>query len=260
MLKDNSQIISWGKFLIGWPLSIISIAFITKLIIDKSSGLNLNFSEINIFYLLTGVFFFLIYYIFRSFLWRQTLKEKGYKINFRDNTYSFTFSELKRYAPGNIWSFLSRAHQFSRLGVDRNTLGISTLADVQQVIIGCGLITLIAIPWFLDSSNEFKLKLVSLFPLLIAAIAIFFIVTGFIYQRKFKHNTSQSIVLHSSILSTDFILPGFSANSKIKLILISAVTYFIFGVGNFFVLLSVYNIGFNEFLNLSSFFTFYSFS
>ena len=38
--------------------------------------------------------------------------------------------------------------------------------------------------------------------------------------------------------------------------MISAVTYFIFGVGNFFVLLSVYNIGFNEFLNLSSFFTF----
>lgn len=248
--------ISWGKFLIGWPLSFISIAFIIKLIIDKSSQLNLDFSKINIFYLLLGIFLFFVYYIFRSLLWQKTLKEKGHKIPFRENTYRFAFSEIKRYVPGNIWSFLSRGVLFNEAGVDKKTLGISLIADVQQVIIGCGLVSLLAIPWLLSSPNELKIKLVSLLPVSIIAIIIFFITTSFIYTRKYLKSDSNGIALHSNILLANLLLPGFSLNSKIKLIILSIFTYFIFGVGNFFALLSIYNIGFNEFLNLSSFFTF----
>lgn len=235
------------KFFLGWPLSFISIAFIVKLIIDKSSQMNLDFSKINIFYFLLGIFLFFVYYIFRSFLWQKTLKEKGYKISFKENTYRFAFSEIKRYVPGNIWSFLSRGVLFNEVGVDKKTLGISLIADIQQVIIGCGLVSLLAIPWLLNSPNELKIKLISLLPVSIIAVAIFFIVTGYIYTRKYSNSDSKGM---------DLLLPGFSLESKIKLIILSAFTYFIFGAGNFFALLSIYNVGFNEFLNLSSFFTF----
>lgn len=252
----NKSLLSWLKFFLGWPLSFISIALIVKLIINKSSQLNLDFSKINIFYLLSGIFLFFIYYVFRSFLWQQTLREKGHNIPFRENTYRFAFSEIKRYVPGNIWSFLSRGVLFAETGVDKKTLGISLLADVQQVIIGCGFVSLIAIPWLLNSPNELKIKLVSLLPVSIIAIVIFFIATSFIYTRKYLKPDSKSIVLHSNILWTNLFLPGFSLNSKVKLIILSIFTYFIFGVGNFFALLSIYNIGFGGFLNLSSFFTF----
>lgn len=244
---------SWAKFFIGWPLSFISIAFIIKLVIDKSSQLNLDFSKINIFYLLLGIFLFFVYYIFRSLLWQMTLKEKGHKIPFKENMYRFAFSEIKRYAPGNIWSFLSRGVLFNEAGVDKKTLGISLIADVQLVIIGCGIISLLSIPWLLKSS-ELQSQLFGLLPVSAIAIAIFFIVTSIIYTKKY--DSSKSMLLHSSRFWKNFFLPGFGLNSKVKLIVLSTFTYFIFGVGNFFTLLSIYNIGFNEFLNLSSFFTF----
>ncbi len=183
----------------------------------------------------------------RSFLWQQTLKEKGYKINFRDNTYSFAFSELKRYVPGNIWSFLSRGSQFHELGVDKKTVGISLLADIQLVIIGCGIISLFSIPWLLDSPIELKTKLSSLLPVSIAVAVIFFIITSLIYTKKYKDKNA---------LWANFLLPGFQPKSKIKLPIISVFTYFIFGTGNYFAFLSIFNNNFQDFLILSSFFVF----
>lgn len=253
---DRSQILSWAKFFIGWPLSFISIFFIIKLIADKGSQLSIKLENINFYYLTLSIFVFFVYYLLRSFLWQQILKEKGYKIPFKENIYRFVFSEIKRYTPGNIWSFLSRAHQFSALGVDKKTIGISILADIQLVIIGCGTVSLFSILWILDSPIELKLKLASLLPLSVVAIVIFFISTAFIYTKKYVKADTKSMLLHSSILWTNLLLPGFKLNSKVKLIILSIFTYFIFGVGNFFALLSIYNIGFNEFLSLSSFLTF----
>lgn len=254
MELNKSQIISWLKFLIGWPLSLISIIFIIKLIIDKSSELNLDFSKINIFYLLFGIFLFFVYYLLRSFLWQQTLKEKGQKIPFRENTYRFAFSEIKRYVPGNIWSFLSRGVLFAEIGVNKRTLGISLLADIQQVIIGCGVVSLLAIPWLLNSPDEFKIKLVSLFPVSIIAIAIFFITTGLIYTKKY--DSSKSMLLHSSRLWTNFFLPGFDLKSKLKLSFVSVLTYFVFGIANYLVFASIFPTNTIGFLTLSSFFVF----
>lgn len=244
---EKSQILSWVKFLIGWPLSLVSIAFIVKFIIDKSSKSNINFEGINFFYLFLGVAFFFIYFLMRSFLWQFELKEKGYKINFKENTYRFTFSEIKRYVPGNIWSFLSRGVQFSQIGVDKKTVGISILADIQLVIIGCGIISLLAIPWLLDSPIELRTKLASLLPISAFAVVIFFIVTGIIYAK--------STVLHSTRPISNFLLPGFEFNSKIKLSALSVITYFIFGIGNYFAFISIYQT-INNPLVISSFFVF----
>lgn len=247
MLKNKSALILWGKFLIGWPLSFVSLAFIVKLIIDKGSELNINVGNINFFYLFLGIGTFFIYFLMRSFLWQLELREKGYKINFRENTYRFSFSELKRYTPGNIWSFLSRASQFRQLGVDKKTVGISILADIQLVIIGCGIVSLLSIPWLLDSPSELRIKLLSLLPISLIAIVIFFIVTGFIY--------SKSIVLHSARPISNFLLPGFEFNSKIKLSALSVFTYAIFGFANYFTFISIYQTNENP-LIISSFFVF----
>ncbi len=255
MRVDKTQLLSWAKFLIGWPLSAVSIIFIIKLIIDKSNELNISFEKINLTYLFLSVALFFIYYLLRSFLWQTELREKGFKIPFKKNTYAFTFSELKRYAPGNIWSFLSRGYQFSKLGVDKKTIGISILADIQLVIIGCGIISLFSVPWLIDSSSELQTKLATLLPASLLAIIIFFVVTSFIYTKKYLKTNSKSILLHSSGFWTNFLLPGFTFNSKIKLSVLAIITYFIFGIGNYFAFISIYQTIGNP-LIISSFFVF----
>lgn len=256
MQGSKSQILSWLKFLIGWPLSFISLAFIVKLIIDKSTEINISLSDVNLFYLFLGIGVFFIYFLMRSFLWQLELLEKGYKINFRENTYRFSFSELKRYTPGNIWSFLSRASQFSELRVDKKTIGISILADIQLVIIGCAVISLFSIPWLLNSPIELRAKLMSLLPISAVAISFFFIVTGLIYSKKYRDKNAESTVLHSAGVLANFLLPGFTFNSKFKLSAISILTYFIYGAGSYFVFISIFPLGLSNFLTLGSFFVF----
>lgn len=247
MQDSRSQILSWVKFLIGWPLSTVSILFIVKLVIDKSSQISLKITQINLYYLFLGIFFFFVYYLMRNFLWWQMLKDKNYKINFRENTYRFSFSEIKRYTPGNVWSFLSRASLFNEIGVDKKTVGICLLADIQLVIIGCGIVSLGAIPWLLDSPDALKVKLVSLIPISIIAAIIFFIATGLVYKKRYEKNGS---------LASALILPGFKFNNKIKLSFVSLVTYFIFGIGNYFVFSAIFNGGFTNILAFVSFFVF----
>lgn len=252
MLKDNSQILSWLKFLIGWPLSFISIFFILKLIFDKSGELEISPSEINFTYLILGVLTFLVFFLMWSFRWWLEIRERGYQLNFRESTYRFSFSQLKRYTPGNIWAFLSLGEQFVRLGVDRRTIAISILGDIQLVVIGCGIVSILSIPWLLKS-GELQSKLLGLLPVSIIAIMIFFIATGIFYAKRY--NTSSLRRAKVFIISNIF-LPGFKLDSKIKLSAVSVLTYFIFGIANYLVFASIFPTNILSFLTLSSFFVF----
>lgn len=242
----TNSLMSWAKFFIGWPLSFISIIFIVKLIFDKSEGLKISASEINFTYLILGVLTFLVFFLMWSFRWWLEIRERGYSLNFRENTYRFSFSQLKRYTPGNIWSFLSLGEQFARLNVDRKTIAISILGDIQLVVIGCTVASLFALPW-LTTGGAFQTKISSLLPISLLAISICFFITGLIYRRKYGGKES---------VFNSFFLPGFNLKSKLKLCLVSVLTYFVFGIANYLVFASVFPTNTISFLTLSSFFVF----
>ena len=244
---NKSNILSWVKFFVGWPLSILSILFIVKYVYDQNSSLNLSFSDINPIFLVLGIFLFFAYFLLRSYLWQTLLKEKNYKIPFGENTYRFAFSELKRFTPGNIWSFLSRASLFNELGVDKKTIGVSTIADIQLVIIGCGIISVFAIPLILNPSDQLRINLQTLLPISVFLIVLYFLIIGAIYKKRFDKNAS----FFSSIW-----LPSFKINSKLKVGLISVFTYFMFGIWNYFILISIYPLVEANLLVISSFFVF----
>lgn len=242
----NNKLFSWGKFLIGWPLSIVSIFFVIKLIADQKSKLNINISDVNPYVVIIGVFLFFVYFLMRSVLWRRSLELKGNKINFLDNTYRFSLSEVKRYTPGNIWSFLSRGVLFKQLGVDNKSLGAALIADIQLVIIGCGIVSILIIYVILGNTTYWS-QLKAFVPLSMIAIAIYFLATGFFYKNRYAKD--------KSILSS-LVLPGFNKNGKIQLILISFITYAIFGLANYVVFASIFGFHKPEIVVLPSLFTF----
>lgn len=244
---DMNKLKDYTRLFIGWPLSIISIIFIIKIINDQSSGLIFDTSNLNFNFLFFGILLFFLYYLLRSFLWQKILQSQGFNIKFKETTYRYSFSELKRYTPGNIWSFLSRASQFNEVGVDRKTIGISIFADIQLVIIGCGIVSLFAIPWILESPEGLKLKLQALIPLSLALSILFFTAIAFVYKKRYKRKAS---------FAGSIIMPGFNLKNKIELSMISTITYAVFGIASFFVFLGFFNIGFENTLSLSSFFTF----
>ncbi len=242
---DKQKLLSWAKLFVGWPLSIISLIFLGKLIFDQSSHLNIDFSYLNFPVLLISIFLFFSYFLMRSFLWRTTLKMKGHSIPFLDNTYRFSLSEIKRYTPGNVWSFISRGSLFKEAGVDNKTIGIALVSDIHLVIIGCAIVALGALPFIFNSSSDLRGKLLSLIPISLILIAVYFVGTSLIY-KKYRKN--------EKFASTLF-LPGFSLREKLKLIGIATVTYAIFGIANYMAFVSLFNFDPKYALALPSFFT-----
>lgn len=247
MKINRSNLLSWAKFLIGWPLALLSIAFVIKFISDQSEGITFSLSDINYFNLGIGIGLFFLYYFLRSFIWKSLIESDGKKINFIENTYRFAFSELKRFTPGNIWSFLSRASLFTELGFEKRIVGISMIADIQLVVIGCSLVSIFAIPFLLNSSSDLHNRLSALIPFSLILIAVYFLVIGFIYKKRYNKS--------AGILESIF-LPGFKTNIKLKSSFYSFITYFIYGLGNFFILLSIANTSFANSIAISAFFTF----
>lgn len=243
----NSKLLSYLKFFIGWPLSFISIFFVIKLVIDQSDGVEFNLSQINFIFIGIGVLIFIIYFLFRNYLWWLQLSLLGHRLNFKESTYRFSFSELKRYAPGNIWSFLGRATQFKELGVENKSIATSIINDIQLVIIGCVIASIPSIFFILNNSVELKSSLSTLIPISIILVISFFLATALGYRKK--------LGAKESLISCLF-LPGYNIKSKIKLTIASVITYSTFGIANFLILLSLQSFSITELLILSSFFTF----
>src|SRR5581483_12483919 len=101
-MRGNLQRI---KFFIGWPLSLIALFFVYKLLSTKFSTYLPNLLHSNPYLLSLSILFFLIYYLIRTYIWHQLISSSK-KIKFKEANYHWAISEIKRYIPGNIWSFL----------------------------------------------------------------------------------------------------------------------------------------------------------
>lgn len=243
LTMDKSRILSWAKFFVGWPLSIISLGFLARLILNQTSRLNVDFQYLNPAVLISGILMFFLYFLLRSFLWGETIKPS--KINFLENTYRFSLSEIKRYTPGSIWSFLSRGALFKEVGVDNKTVGKAIITDIQLVIIGCGAVSLFALNWIFQAPEELRAKLIGLLPLSIILIIIYFVATGSFYTKKY-----------GGMLIQNLILPGYKSNEKIKFMVLAVITYAVFGIANYLVFLSLFNFDPRFAIALPAFFTF----
>src|SRR5690348_1130695 len=113
----KNRLLSWLTYLIGWPFSIIALIFIVKLIGPQLTTIWRHLGDINPIFLLIGIVSFALFYFLKSFLWHRMLQTRGYTLRFHDTCFWWLISEIKRYIPGNIWSFLGRSVLFSKHGV-----------------------------------------------------------------------------------------------------------------------------------------------
>src|SRR5438477_12228135 len=101
------------KFLFGWPLSLAALFFIAKIIVPNIGNLSTSLLHINFFFLFLSLCCFFAYYLLRCFFWQKLLRYKNHALSLRETSYLWSLSEIKRFIPGNIWSFLGRTTAFS---------------------------------------------------------------------------------------------------------------------------------------------------
>ncbi len=79
-------------------------------------------------------------------------------------------TEVKRYVPGNIWSFLSKADLFSKENITKKEVGVSIVDEIILVILSCYTISSFYISGYLKNNN--------------ASLALFAINIGLVSARN----------------------------------------------------------------------------
>ena len=224
-----NKILSFLKYLIGWPLSLVSLFFIAKLIYENASSLN-NLKNINFPLLLIGVLLFITYFFLRGFLWRELIKNKDNKFDFLKTIYFWQLSEIKRYTPGNIWSFLSRTQIFSQDNIPKKEIASSLLNEVILIVLASFSVS------FFYLSSEFKNSNLT-FLLLLLNIALIVI-----YSLNKKINIK--------------IIPKLKFHDNLKIYMIAMLTFFSFGLATYFSAASIIYLDPKNILSLVSLFVF----
>ena len=217
------------KYLIGWPLSALSLFFVGKLILANSLSLE-NLSNINIPLLSIGVLIFLMYFFLRSLVWNELIINKGNKFNLAKTIYLWEISEIKRYTPGNIWSFLSRTDLFSQNNILKKDVAISLFDEIILIVLGC--FTLSSFYLFYFFNNIF-------FDFIILLIN-FTLITSYVFNQKIKFK----------------FFPKLTPEKNLKLYGFSTLAFFCFGLATYFSSISIIYLDPKNLLNLISLFIF----
>lgn len=116
-IKINEQQKKLLSFFFGIPLTVLSLTFIARVIFTNRNDVVKDLATVNLFGLLSGTIFLLLFFLLRSFVWSRLLNAFGYKIDPDKSTFLITHSEITRYVPGSILAFVSRAHNFAQVDV-----------------------------------------------------------------------------------------------------------------------------------------------
>lgn len=218
----KEKIVNLLKFLIGWPFSIVAFVFIIKLIIPKAQTLLPHLKDISIPFVLAALGSFFVYFFIRGYIWKQFIRQLGHTISYKDSNFIWASSELHRYVPGNIWSFVGRGMRLAEHGVQKKDFIQTSLIEIEFLSLGSVLVSILAVP-FLTRFFSFPEQLASV---VIGAIIISCVLYVFHKYTKIKH----------------FILPNYPPSEILFLLFLHALIFFFFGLGYYFTFISFMSI------------------
>lgn len=230
-MKNNLlQII---KFFIGWPLTIIAFFFIAKFMLPNLSNIFIALQNISIFPLFLGILCITIYFFLRSFFWQQLLRHTGHHLSYKETAWLWGSAELKRYIPGNIWSFIGRTKNFSQKNISKTLLLSSTIRESECIVMSCLCLSLLAINFIVYGLlPNFWGK-----PFLIIGIVLLsiFFIFCFLANQYLLHFFQEKSWTQGKIWQGIIrLLPAFSFKINCKLFCIQLLSLFFFGLGTYF--------------------------
>ncbi|MBI4080735.1 MAG: DUF2079 domain-containing protein [Candidatus Levybacteria bacterium] len=219
------------QYAIGWPLSLVALYFIFTRIFPEFSTVRRLLQEANLPLLVYAIFFFVSYYLLRCVLWHAILKALSHEISLKKTTRLWALSEVNRYIPGNVWSFLGRTVLFNQENIPKKDIATALLVEAQLVLIGAVVVSLLAASFIL---HQFIPSFENPISVLLLTVSMFLLTFLYIFQeRLFQH---VSFLKHRYL--THF-FPKFPSNRQATLVGISILTMVAFGLGYFFAITAV---------------------
>lgn len=172
-------------------------------------------------------------------MWQLFLRNEGHNVSFRKSLYRWEFSELKRFVPGNVWSFLSRAALFEDLGVPKTITAKGLVYEIELVILGSAILSILSLPLI---ASYFGLNLMftsSIYILIIMAGVAFLL-----FQNKLPIGKLKTII------------PELTFSKNLQFLLFYIAACFFFGAGTFLSAVSIIDLSFSNLFQYVGFFSF----
>src|SRR5258708_2653271 len=248
--------ISIIKFIIGWPLTIVALIFIIRFILPNIQSIVIAVRSINFIFLFSGIFCTIAYLFIRSFFWKKMLSYKDISISWKEINWFWGASEIHRYIPGNIWSFLGRATHLSQKNISKSITFSLFLFEAEFIVVSSLFLSLFAINFFLYGLlPHFPYKpLCAILSIVMSLLFIFCFLGNQIIFKVCKVKQSLNIGKWKIKIS---ILPLYSFKQNLTLFFIQTVAMFFFGLGTYF---SISSITFLYPLYITTFIGFFVFS
>jgi len=241
---NNKNARSVLKFFLGWPIALISLFFIFKVINPNLSLIGSYFTNVNIPTLIIGFLCFLVYFFLRAYSWQLILKAKNHNIPFKEVLYFWELSEFKRYVPGSVWSLISRGLSFTDKKISKSDIIHSLTIEAELIVISCLTVSLLSMQFLIEPLPiTFKnLIYISFFIVMVLVNLLF------LFSFRFKKNIKNRFL--------GFLCCDFSLEKTVPLLCFSALSFLFFGLGSFFVGFAFFYLNLSRILVLSGFFAF----
>lgn len=233
----------WGKFVLGVPLTIVSLLFVFKILYTSLGESSFHFSHIDVGQFLFGLFCLFFYFLLRGLVWCKVLRATGHHVPWTQGAFLLSISELRRYIPGNVVAVASRVSVFEKFGITKKLLLASQVVELSLILIASSVVALPGVLFLGDHILQVSLlsglsqtTVYVIFGCLFVMLCIVAVGT-LIYIRK-----KLSAFGH---VSTSVTLDAF---------FVSLVAWLFFGLGNFFVVLSLFPVWLSDVMAISSFF------
>ncbi|MEK7451162.1 MAG: DUF2079 domain-containing protein [Patescibacteria group bacterium] len=244
-MKKFFQIV---KFLLGWPISLIALFFISRLFLSQSRNIISDIKDLNLLLLALGLLCFVVFYFVRAFVWKVILKAQGHDIPLKEVSILWAISELKRFAPGKVWGVLGRITAFSQNGISAKTVTKSMFIETAFLLLGSVFVSLLSLPFVFNNLIEISFPLKIFAPQIIGLLS-FILILVFIFSNFF----SKRILGQGFSLAEKF-LPTFSPLVNLEIFITSSLYMALFGVGMYLTVSSVKLLNPENMLILVSFF------
>ena len=227
----KNSVVSVFKLIFGWPLTLVAFYFLWKIFLSQSKDFSFSLSHLRYDYVVISLFSFTFYFLFRCFLWQKIINQFNHHPSLAKTTYFWSISEIKRYIPGNIWSYLGRGVLFKSIGMSGKELVNGFFLEIQLLLVSTMLLSLPAL-YYLGEAYHFPMEYFG------GLTALIFIgLFGYLFQAKLHDvlpKKLQNLTLH--------ILLPFAPLQLFLLLLFTFFSFLLFGVGYLFAFLAINSI------------------
>jgi uncharacterized membrane protein len=206
----------------------------------------IDFNHIHISFILIGLLFFAGYYFLRSYIWYSLLTFHGNKLDLAESLFNWSFAQLKRYIPGNIWGIVGVSLHFSQKNVSKKDLSSSFVTETILVLLTASFVSFLGLSLIIST-----LHLSSFEPYLRGIGALFLIIVTLLYLFS---GSFVSYLKLPKIVS--YALAPFSFSRLVSLWSLMFLSFICYGVGTYFIVSSIAYIDPHQFWTFIGYFVF----